>query len=434
MISSVILLLVFSVLSCKGFNSEDFLKRNCQQTEFKYFDDQTNINIDLFCQNFNFTFEEIQDIQNRDFIISNKTTIYIENANIGTLNERFFRKFPNALEMILRDVEMIMESTETDSAIHSKLKTLRLLHCRLHEKSGTTAFNSLQSLEMIEIRSTTFERKGIDESLFAGCSKLKKVSITNSEINSIGNNVFRKLPLLRYLDLSYLGLRGESLSAYALVSNNHLEYLDLSDNELEDILVLPGSLKFLNASSNTISKISKSDLQNLPLLEELSLDDNNLENIPEDTFEGLRKLETVSLARNQIRSISDDTFKDLPKLESLYLQWNSIEQLPSGLDGIKNLIFEPQRSRDTTTTTTEETSSSTDIPPTTPETSTTTTTTEETSSSTTPETSNTTTTTSTSTTAPETTTLKPAVGGAQAITAVNSLIISLFISLFLYLY
>lgn len=424
MISSVTLLLICVVLSCNGFNSDEFLQRNCQQTDFKYFNDQTNpnVNIDLFCQNFNFTFEEVQDIQHRDFIISNKTTIYIENADIGILNEKFFRKFPNAVEMILRDVEMIMDTSDTVSESLSGLKALRLLHCRLHEKTGTTALHSLQSLDMIEIRSTVFDNKVIYDSLLEGCTKLKKVSITNSEINSIEKNVFRKLPLLRYLDVSHLGLRGESLLSYALVSNKNLEYLDLSDNEFEDVLALPGSLKFFNASSNRISKIIKSDFQNLILLEELSLDDNNFEDISENTFEGLKNLETVSLAGNQIRSISKGTFKNLPKLENLNLQWNFITQLPTGLDSIKNLIFEPQKD---VTTTTDETStwssSSTE---------------DSTSSSSTTDRTTTSSTTSTSTTtnAPNSTTLEPAVGRAPQTSMVNSVIISSLMVLFVYRY
>lgn len=446
MYRSVISLFLF-ILSCQGFDFEQFLSAHCQQTDFKYFNDQSNVNIDLLCQNFNFTTEEIQDIQHRDFIISNKTTIYIENANIGTVNEKFFSKFPNAQELILRDVEMKMDTFDIDGSNtnYSKLKTLRLLHCRITENKGTSALSTHQSLDMLEIRSTTFENKDLEESFLESCTNLKKITITNSEISKIERDTFRKLPLLRYLDLSHLGLSGDSLSSYALVSNKNLEYLDLSANNLEDILFLPGSLKFFNASSNKISKISKPDFQDLLLLEELSLDDNNLEEIPEDCFVGLKNLQMISLSGNQIRSIFDNTFKSLPKLDNLNLQWNLMVHSPTGLDNIMDFKFEPQKEETKTTTRADETStlitdfstsSSTELPTSSstewPTTSSSTETPTTSSSTETPTTTSQTSTVTSSTTDAPVTTLKPAQGCAQTVPVTNIAILSSLMSLYFY--
>ncbi|KAL5273266.1 hypothetical protein ACFFRR_000185 [Megaselia abdita] len=439
MLSSVIPLLVLFVVSCRCFKPEEFLNNYCQQSSFQFSKDQLNIDIDLLCHNFNFNSEDIEDIQHRDFIISNKTSIYIENAKIGILNEKFFEKFPNALEIILRDVEMKLQSSAIENSNNkSQLKTLRLLNCQLHENKETTAFNGLQSLELIEIRSATLDNKEIGSNFFEGCPKLKKISLTRSQITNIGKDVFRNLLLLRYLDISQLGLNGESFSSYSLVNNNNLEYLDLSSNEFKDIVSLPVSLKMFNVSQNQISKISKSDFQNLPVLEELSLDDNNLDDIPEDSFGGMKSLVTLSLARNKIHRISEETFKNLPKLKNLNLQQNLIAESPTGLDGI-NVIFNPQK--DIVTTTESITSSRIRDSSTT----TSTTTVDPDTASLKPEVGSaesitssrirdSSTTTSTTTVDPDTASLKPAVGSAQTSSGVSLLCLSFLMVILAYLH
>uniref|UniRef100_A0A3B3S0X4 Si:dkey-32e6.6 n=1 Tax=Paramormyrops kingsleyae TaxID=1676925 RepID=A0A3B3S0X4_9TELE len=115
----------------------------------------------------------------------------------------------------------------------------------------------------------------------------------------------------------------------------HLEWLDLHQNELTDTSLAPtlfrnlSILKKLNLDNNNLTKIPL-----LPQsLEELKINDNKISWLTPHSFKGLFKLLTLELQGNGLHEgkVSPLTFRPLRKLIQLRLDDNQFRAIPSGL-------------------------------------------------------------------------------------------------------
>ena len=131
----------------------------------------------------------------------------------------------------------------------------------------------------------------------------------------------------------------KKIDVQALASLKHLSSLDLSHNQIKEILTLNGlNLKELFLQGNKISKIEEKAF-NMPQLMTLNLNFNELSELPENVFDGLTNLKNLTLSSNLLESVSKDVFQPLSNLVKLHLDSNGLKQLPEGIAYLKNLQY-----------------------------------------------------------------------------------------------
>jgi hypothetical protein len=144
---------------------------------------------------------------------------------------------------------------------------------------------------------------------------LKKLYLSNNQINVLQSDTFSNL--------------------------SNLDHLDLSNNQISEIQ--PGSfnnlpnLCYLDLDHNQISEIQPNIFNNLPVLESLSIRFNKITELKPNIFtEGtfgnnLSRLKELNLSYNQINTIYMGAFNNLLRLTHLYLNNNQINILLPGI-------------------------------------------------------------------------------------------------------
>ena len=173
------------------------------------------------------------------------------------------------------------------------------------------------------------------------------------------------------LNLSAIGITPHASDQLIhLCDLEQLSYLDISQNDVVDIGVIPCSIPSLNVlvlSKNAITGINKdsfvgiTNLTNLYLkgnyitviesnsfsdlnnLRTLDLSDNNLLGIQSDILRGLTNLKYINLANNKISFILVGAFSGLGSLESIDLSWNGLSTIDKltfvGAERLQQLIL-----------------------------------------------------------------------------------------------
>ncbi|MDB4293452.1 hypothetical protein N9954_08605 [Maribacter sp.] len=232
-------------------------------------------------------------------------------------------------------------------------------------KTLPAAFGNLNKLEILNLEGNEFDQ------LPAAIGELESLQVLNLENNLLEQlpNEITNLSNLRelYLNLSggFFG-QGGLLSLPDDIGNlQSLEYLDLSDNRLENLPATFGnltSLKTLILTNNAIAVLDANqvDIGGLTALEELNVANNGIEVLP-DVITNLTQLKTLTLSKNELddlpanmgnlanlMSLSVDenllpsispssTMWQLNKLETLNLAQNLMGEIPEEISGLTNL-------------------------------------------------------------------------------------------------
>lgn len=347
---SVILFIAFS----KAFDVNNFLQTHCNEENLQnsiYKSQEPEV--ELWCQNFNFTETEIEAIQKLDFVISKKRSILFSDGNIGQLNENFFSKFPNALIMDFMNVTLSMTSPNNSNSASSKKHPLQTLtfydHCKFSSNRGTHALRSLTELEHFFTYKIDVEFKIIDAKLFQGNKKLKVLSVMNGGFEDIEDGVLESLVELEQVELVMNLLK---LPDDFLEPKNKLKRFSLSGNvSLKDKRGFPffrgcTDLEILILNENVIKHIDRYTFHHMWNLKAMFLDRNGIENFDLDTFDDLENLQRLSLAGNKIDYISKRHFANLKKLNYLDLRHNYIKSCD--LMSLDFLFFYPQSVKNVT--------------------------------------------------------------------------------------
>lgn len=346
---SVILIYFFH---SDAFDVDNFLNIHCNEETLKnsiYKSQEPEV--ELWCQDFNFTKAEQQEFETKNFVISNKRTILFSNGNIGNLNEHFFSKFPNALIMDFMNVTLSMKSP--NNSISSRKHPLQTLtfydHCKITDNRGTHALRSLTDLEHFFSYRIEVEFKIIDAKLFQNNKKLKTLSIMNGGFEDIEDGVLESLVNLEQVELVMNLLK---LPDDFLEPKNKLKRFSLSGNvSLKDkrgFPFFPGctDLEILILNENVIKHIDRYTFHHMWNLKALFLERNGIENFDLDTFDDLENLQRLSLAGNKIDKISMRHFANLKKLNYLDLRHNYIKSCD--LMDLEFLFFYPQSVKNVT--------------------------------------------------------------------------------------
>ncbi|MEJ6951026.1 leucine-rich repeat domain-containing protein [Natronospora cellulosivora (SeqCode)] len=199
----------------------------------------------------------------------------------------------------------------------------------------------LNSLEILDLSDNAIPQNNIDDLVNAGIKNLKTLNFSG---NSVANYSSLKQGFnnLRELDISNNGITNPRLND-EIVSN--LEILDLSENQIDDqnLTNLPlasfSNLKVLNLSSNGSDRLEihylfeNADFENL---ESLDLSNNNIENILVFEEVDLKNLISLDLSDNKISDLSVLKDANFIQIEYLNLSNNKITSLASIDDAYNN--------------------------------------------------------------------------------------------------
>ncbi|GFS02789.1 Toll-like receptor g [Elysia marginata] len=111
-------------------------------------------------------------------------------------------------------------------------------------------------------------------------------------------------------------------------------YLDLMNNPIKRFeinkLAIYKSLKTVQASSNLISALWKSDCQTPVGLQHLNLADNNISAIQDGSFSCMSNLTHLILTKNRITQLTNASLSGLSKLQVLNLAYNNLHNIQAG--------------------------------------------------------------------------------------------------------
>ncbi|XP_034947927.1 uncharacterized protein Gp150 isoform X2 [Chelonus insularis] len=160
----------------------------------------------------------------------------------------------------------------------------------------------------------------LPKSAFSKMPNLAYLNLKQNQLKRVEKHLFKPLTALAELDLS-----GNLLSDLPVdvFENTDLQRLNLAGNFLTTLAsITAASLNILDVSNNRIKVIAKSDLDNVPLLEQLHVSGNNMKRIHQHAFSELDQLEYVDISNNKISSLTEHHFRNNPRLEVLRMNDN----------------------------------------------------------------------------------------------------------------
>ncbi|XP_023781728.1 leucine-rich repeat-containing protein 32-like [Cyanistes caeruleus] len=175
-----------------------------------------------------------------------------------------------------------------------------------------------------------------------GFGQLEYLDVCFNQLEAVSATALAQLPRLRSLllgsnrlDRNYLA-NGE---AFHLLRN--IEVLDLSVNNLESHMASwyisnLTSLRVLDLSGNTMTKLLAGTFRNSPRLRQLDLSNNYIMEIQKGAFEPLEELEVLNLALNSLHCVSGFS---LTQLRVLNLSHNALELFSSEEEGAEPYLL-----------------------------------------------------------------------------------------------
>lgn len=221
------------------------------------------------------------------------------------------------------------------------------------------------SLTNLSLNSNSITK--IAQNTFIGSLSLRKISLHNNVILEIEDGAFDSLDHLTELDLSknsitcitdfnlynltVLNLSKNSMELFQSTRSNvlyKLLYLDLSQNKMLSFPLLPSQniLEYLDVSRNQLQSVNITGTNSVLVLNHLKYLDmsyNQLKSIPETFFRHMGSLEVLNVSNNCIGSFSI-TYKDiLQTVRIINLSYNSLQSLTFGgntLQSLEELILQ----------------------------------------------------------------------------------------------
>lgn len=279
----------------------------------------------VLCKNLKVSSEEAMD----DQPIANGSIVVLDSSNIGSLNDRFFGKFPSATNMTF--LKSVVNLTKSHGMISSNVVFLRLEKCRIYGNQGMNSLSSLTNLKRFELivekPSGWLEFSVLDRKLFESNIRLRNVFLafekndTKLKSDFIEEGAFDNNPDLEIL--YYVYGKQRRISQNFFKNNKALKELIIPRNDIEVIEegALPESLEQLELARNRIQNIDMF-LRNLTSLKYLGLFGNQIKEVSRDAFKDLVKLKMLDLDMNYIRTIDVHHLIGMECLHSLFIMGN----------------------------------------------------------------------------------------------------------------
>ncbi|NWR50658.1 LRC32 protein, partial [Regulus satrapa] len=197
-----------------------------------------------------------------------------------------------------------------------------------------------QGIKYLELSNNFIQN--LSGSNMPGFGQLEYLDVCFNQLEAVSATALAQLPrlhslLLRanHLDRNYVA-NGEALHLL-----RSIEVLDLSVNNLESHMASwyisnLTSLRVLDLSGNTMTKLLAGTFRNSPRLRQLDLSNNYIMEIQEGAFEPLQELEVLNLALNSLHCLSGFS---LTQLRVLNLSHNALELFFSEEEGAEPYLL-----------------------------------------------------------------------------------------------
>ncbi|XP_012135360.1 leucine-rich repeat domain-containing glycoprotein 150 isoform X2 [Megachile rotundata] len=168
-------------------------------------------------------------------------------------------------------------------------------------KLKRTAFSKMPSLTHINLRGNKL--KEIDSLTFSTLDSLVEVDLSNNLLSDVPADLFY---------------------------NSGLQTLRIAGNNLSVLNTLKAEkLRLLDASNNKIKIITKDDLSDVPLLDQLIISSNGLKRIHQHAFDNLNQLTHLDISNNKLTSWTEHHLRSNSRLQVLLMSDNpELETLP----------------------------------------------------------------------------------------------------------
>lgn len=332
----LIFLLIFCCLRCQTFEVEEFKKKYCTENIEKS---------SFYCNGVNMSTSQVTDIQKNDFIISNCSHIVFQSAELGVVNNNFFKKFPQAEDIRLSYSSFNLTSSEKVDIL-TNLKKLVFRLCTVNEIKDSNTFERLSNLETLIMELYLTENSTISSNLLMKNNNLRFLEIAAYKGRlDFGENVLASLENLKELDIRFLG----NISSGLLKNNNKIENLIISSdimNSFPEDLYIPETVKLLHLIDLKIQNITRKRFEKLKALKVLNLSANNIKSFEANTFTDLENLTSLTISSNKLHKVTEEHFADMKNLKKLDLRYNYLnnddfKKLIASSENL-NLLIEPQ--------------------------------------------------------------------------------------------
>ncbi|XP_063697977.1 leucine-rich repeat-containing G-protein coupled receptor 4-like [Culicoides brevitarsis] len=210
--------------------------------------------------------------------------------------------------------------------------------CTFSDEIAEDAFHSCQILRKLDLSQNQIQK--LHSNTFKGLTNLEYLDVDHNQLKELNgvNYLFKDLHNLNTLDLSgnkIIEFPAENLKNNRKLMKIYLNSNGLSDLEVEKLVEILPDLKELNSRKR---KKTLARTNNCANLKELCLDFSHIKKLHSNTFKGLTNLEELSLSYNKLTELDDNLFEDLHNLKKLDLSGNDITIFhPEILKNNKNL-------------------------------------------------------------------------------------------------
>jgi len=307
-----------------GLNSLEaiYLSSNQLKRLDGLFNGLTNLKL-LDCSN-----NQIEKLSNCVFQdVSNLKEIYLDGNLLESIQSEHFNCVYK-LEILSLKNNKIQYIDANSFDYNQKLIGINLKNnqlCRIDMKTFTNA--GLNKLEWLILSNNNLQT--IDEK-FANLESLKKIDLSNNQLENLDPQTFRDVKSLRKLNLNNNQLI--ELNKCLFQNLVYLNKLDLSCNLIEELdheifkdLV---NLTSINLSNNNLEVLDEFTFMDLFHLNKIDLSNNNLKRLEKETFKYLNKLIHVNLSGNQLRDLEKELFNS-NDLQVLNLNDNQLSSIPA---------------------------------------------------------------------------------------------------------
>ncbi|CAB4057085.1 unnamed protein product [Lepeophtheirus salmonis] len=224
----------------------------------------------------------------------------------------------------LQELELDYNLFESISELRAlnELRTLNYNHNRIRslKRENFLHMPNLRGLKLSHNLLTVLRND-----TFTAVPKLKMLNLSHNQIASIHQSTFELLVKLMYLRLDSNKL--DEINGL-LTTQHHLQWLNVSSNQLLwfDYAFIPKSLEYLDLSNNRVEEIGNFyDMQTGYHLKTLDASNNHLQKLDRLGLQG--SLEEVNFQNNAINQIAPNTFSDLNNLTNADLSNNQISKM-----------------------------------------------------------------------------------------------------------
>lgn len=268
--------------------------------------------------------------------------------NIPVVHSTSLLKSNTLVELILNDNDIT--KIDVDTFQLPQLKKLDLSNNQLEfiDKETFRGVRNLEYLNLSNNRFTTFTKL-----MFHHLNSLNDIVLDNNNLGPVlrDSNLFDRSGFGLTVKIKTISIRGINLKTVPdnfFVDAYDLRKLIISNNSISEMFEIPYTLQYLDLSDNPITDIFSEDFTDLIALKVLKLNNLKIKTVPEAAFQYLPALKTLELERNQnLTSFSKLAFgrevlndPDNFALERLSLKGSRLSKLDEALSTPLGVLIE----------------------------------------------------------------------------------------------